>query len=348
MNYRLSRKGVTTNPDKVEWASYLFTEVSDSLTSEKPLQTVTYPRFIHKPDGGLQFCYRAGGSGNGSRTLVDYNPITGTWENSRKIDTGEGYYKDYLGESTARSSYPNGYTYGPKGVLHTTWVWRESTQGANHDLMYAFSNDYGKTWVNNFNDSILGTITIHSPGTKVVDISRKYALMNTHGQAIDNKGRIQRVLWHTAIAQNPDLANPAYAPWAEPIDRYYYHYWRNEFGKWIHNRIPGRVGNRPKLLLDKKNNVYLIYGENIEPQEWEQSLYFKNAKLVIMGASSSANWRDWKLIHVEEGPFLNEMLFDFERWTRDGILSIIVQETAVNTNKSTLRVIDFRTRKLFK
>ena len=39
-------------------------------------------------------------------------------------------------------------------------------------------------------------VTIVLNGVKVVDIPRTYGLMNTHGQAVDSKGRIHTVVWH--------------------------------------------------------------------------------------------------------------------------------------------------------
>lgn len=46
--------------------------------------------------------------------------------------------------------------YGPRGNLHATWVWRESSQGANHDLIYCYSQDRGETWRNNRGNPLPG------------------------------------------------------------------------------------------------------------------------------------------------------------------------------------------------
>ena len=124
---------------------------------------ITYPRFWQTPDGELQFCYRRGGSGNGDRMLVDYRGATGTWYGTRQIDSRRGRFTDAYGESSSRCSYPNGYTYGPSGLLHVTWVWRESSQGSNHDLMYAYSDDRGVTWRNNRGDVLTEPPHVNSP-----------------------------------------------------------------------------------------------------------------------------------------------------------------------------------------
>ncbi len=142
LHYRASRKGVATCPEETAWEASLFGPIVSEVEQGKSIR-ITYPRFWQTPDGGLQFCYRQGGSGNGDRMLVDYDSEAGTWVDTRQIDSREGTFRDAMGESRSRCSYPNGYDYGPFGRLHVTWVWRESAQGANHDLMYAYSGRPG-------------------------------------------------------------------------------------------------------------------------------------------------------------------------------------------------------------
>lgn len=51
---------------------------------------------------------------------------------------------------------------------------------------------------------------------------------------------------------------------------------------------------------------------------------------------------DWQIAHVQQGPFLNDMLGDVYRWTSEGILSVFVQELPKGIQKpSALKVIDF-------
>ena len=145
LHYRVSKKGVATAPESVQWGAQLFSPVLSELEQGRPIK-ITYPRFWQSPEGRLQFCYRQGGSGNGDRMLVDYDPDVGRWSGTRMIDSHAGLFEDMEGASESRCSYPNGYEYGPGDRLHTTWVWRESSQGANHDLCYTYSEDRGKTW----------------------------------------------------------------------------------------------------------------------------------------------------------------------------------------------------------
>ena len=195
LHYRVSRQGAASEPEGVEWDRSLFGPVTSALEQGRPI-VITYPRFVATPDGGLQFSYRHGGSGDGDRMLVDYDPAQGVWTGTRMIDSREGRFEDEAGVSDSRCSYPNGYDYGPRGRLHTTLVWRESSEGANHDLVYVFSEDGGWSWLNNRAEPLSGPPRVDSPGITVVGIGRGLGLMNTHGQAVDSEGRIHTVMWH--------------------------------------------------------------------------------------------------------------------------------------------------------
>lgn len=342
LNYRYSAKGAAMNPKSVNWAASLFSEIQAHLSGGK-VPSVTYPRFFQTPEGNLQLCWRRNGSGNGDRMLADYDGEVGQWTGIRQIDSREGSY----GDSHSRCSYPNGYTYGPKGRLHVTWVWREkATQTANHDLMYAYSNDQGKSWLNSDGELIEGVPALDSTGVTVVDIPESLGLMNTHGQAVDSKGRIHTVMRHCTVESLAEAgAKPGESRWGVAEARRYHHYWRDDFGVWQHRELPGIAGNRPKVLIDKADNVFLLFGRNPAEIAMEKGTYSNQADLIIMRATPGSYWKDWKIAAVEKGPFINEMLFDYYRWQKEGILSVMVQQAAdENPFSSALRLIDFETK----
>ena len=109
------------------------------LEKGKPIIELTYPRFWQTPEGNLQFSCRRRTSSDGDSMLIDYNSETGTWHNTRLIDSGRGFFQDTVGKSNSRNAYPNGYDYDSQGKLHVTWVWREGPHQANHDLIPHFS-----------------------------------------------------------------------------------------------------------------------------------------------------------------------------------------------------------------
>jgi len=334
LHYRVSQKDVATKPEVAKWDASSFGPIRSELEKGKSIK-ITYPRFWQTPDGGLQFCYRRGGSGNGDRMLVDYDARTGTWLNTREIDSRKGSFIDAEGMSDSRCSYPNGYDYGPYGTLHTTWVWRESSQGANHDLMYAYSKNQGKTWINNVGVSLTEPPHLNSPGITVASIGRTYGLMNTHGQTVDSQGRIHVVIWHCSDASLEAAGSkPGEHLWGPAEARRYHHYWRHKNGTWEHTELPGVAGNRPKLFFDKTDNAYLIFRN--------ADLFVQSGDLVIAAATAASKWTDWQVIHTEKGPFVNEMLGDLYRWKRDGILSIMAQDAPAKAHEETpLRILDF-------
>jgi hypothetical protein len=73
-----------------------------------------------------------------------------------------------------------------------------------------------------------------------------------------------------------------------------------------------------------------------------RGVFFVTGDLVIMGATAATAWADWKTIHVEKGPFVNEMLGDPYRWREEGTLSILVQQSPGTSRQPTpLRILDF-------
>lgn len=342
LHYRVSARGAATDPDGVTWDASLFGAVRSELEQGKPI-AVTYPRFWQTPDGGLQFCYRRGGSGNGDRMLVDYDAGKGTWTDTRQIDSHAGLFEDDMGPSNSRCSYPNGYGYGPMGKLHATWVWREDSQGSNHDLMYAYSSNGGRTWLNNAGEILSEPANVNSPGITVARISRLHGLMNTHGQAIDSQGRVHVVMWHcTDESLAAAASEPGEQRWGPPEARRYHHYWRDRAGRWHHTQLPWVAGNRPKVVMGPDNNAYVIYGARSRPADLADGHLHRRGDLVIAAATAASNWKDWTILHQEKGPFVNEMLADPYRWKTETVLSIVVQESPESAHESTsLRILDY-------
>jgi len=336
LHYRRSRQEVAANPEAMTWDISLFGPTTSELEAGKPIK-ITYPRFWQTPDGGLQFCYRRGGSGNGDRMLVDYDAETGTWAHTRQIDSHKGSFHDAMGPSDSRCSYPNGYGYGPAGKLHATWVWRESSQGSNHDLMYTYSTDGGNTWRNDDGDVLTEPAHVNSPGITVAEISRQYGLMNTHGQAVDSQGRVHVVIWHcTDDSLAAAGSKPGEQRWGPPPARRYHHYWRDVDGRWHHGELPWVAGNRPKVFLDADDNAYVICGVP------SSAATLADGHLHREGDTAALNWEDWRILHREKGPFVNEMLGDLHRWKTEAVLSVMVQESPEKAHEPTaLRILDY-------
>jgi len=339
LHYRVSKKGLANKPETMNWDMSVFGLVVSELEKGKTIK-ITYPKFWQTPDGNLQFNYRQGGSGNGDRMLVDYNAATGTWENTRQIDSRDGLFEDEFGQSNSRCSYPNGYDYDVSGKLHTTWVWRESSQGVNHDLMYAYSEDQGFSWRNNDGELLKEIIHVNSPKITVQSIPRVLGLMNDHGQVIDSKGRIHVVMYHCSEKSIEEaVSSPGLTRRAPSEAKRYFHYWRNSKGEWQQHEMDFKVGNRPKIFADKNDNLIMIYGG--EASKLHEKAEQEENDLIIAVATAKNDWKDWHIAHVIKGPFFNDMLGDFYRWKLEGVLSVMVQEAPKSISKpSTLQVVD--------
>lgn len=100
-------------------------------------ESVTYPEFYRLKGGDLLFVYRSGASGNGNLVMNRYSLKSKSWTRAHDVlIDGEGrrnaYWQLFVDES---------------GVIHLSWVWRETWHvETNHDLCYACSRDGGTTW----------------------------------------------------------------------------------------------------------------------------------------------------------------------------------------------------------
>lgn len=98
---------------------------------------VTYPEFYSLPDGDMLFVYRSGASGRGNMAINRYDTEKQEW--IRVQDS-------LIDGEEERSPYWQLYV-DDNGVIHVSWVWRETwLVETNHDMCYAKSFDGGKTW----------------------------------------------------------------------------------------------------------------------------------------------------------------------------------------------------------
>lgn len=154
------------------------------LTDKLPMtglheQKVTYPEFYKLANGNLLFFYRDGGSGNGNLVINQYNRQTKKWEQlqSNLVD-GEGKRNAYWQACV-----------DVKGIIHISWVWRESPDVAsNHDLCYARSTDGGKKWTTSTGKQYELPIT-EASAEIACRIPQKSELINQTSMFADAAGR---------------------------------------------------------------------------------------------------------------------------------------------------------------
>lgn len=123
------------------------------LMTGKQEEKVTYPEFYNLPNGDLLFLYRSGESGRGNLVINSYNLESKKWVQLQD---------NLIDGENKRSAYWQA-CIDIKGVIHISWVWRETWDvETNHDLCYARSVDGGKTWEKSTGEKYSLPITLKS------------------------------------------------------------------------------------------------------------------------------------------------------------------------------------------
>lgn len=316
INYRVSRAGyLTAPPRQLSLADF---------SAERPIldpaeQRATYPRFFNDRDGDLYFIYRHGVSGNGNSILGRYDAAAGSWHRVGLLFSRQGVYPPW-NDSPTRNAYLSGILFDDNDRLHVSWLYREADAAtrSNHDVHYAYSDDYGRTWRNNRGTRIANLpagdpIAINDPGIVVVSVPGNTGLRGQSGIAIDSRNQ-PHVLSIQSTVTTGNLAD---------LNQHYIHHWRHPDGSWHSSYIDDTALpyddrlRRGNIFLDKHDNVhvYIPY----------------RGTLWAAWATAPSGWADWTLYAVPtdhpvaDFPAGDGIGFDRGRLERDGILTIPVE-----------------------
>ncbi|KAJ7597582.1 hypothetical protein C8J56DRAFT_1001448 [Mycena floridula] len=335
--YTSSVAGLATSG--ASWTASQFSAITNEIGTLNVGNTVTYPQFVVTPDNLLQFVYRSGVSGNGATQLAEYNG--GTWTNVGSWASASGNYVANGATSVARNLYIHGFTYRGSRA-HVTGTWRENNAAVscssggltNHDTVYFYSDDKGRTWHNSAGTSI-GTsgsnpISVTTAGIIIDSLNPDHGLMNQESQAVDSAGQIHAIISYlsksilgrfTQCVTNYETDRPAFA---RP-----FHVYRSTNGTFTKVEIPFAINSvgRSQIVMDANDNVYVV-------------LPF----LRIVTASKSSGWTDWTLAYDGVATGLNvfgEITLDRARIS-SGVVSILYQlKGSGTTTPSAVHVIDF-------
>ncbi|KAI0631533.1 hypothetical protein C8Q77DRAFT_1127375 [Trametes polyzona] len=351
LNYRISRTGVATDPESTEWSPSLFGPVLDHLPGLESLDksvyfiNVTYPRFLAIPqsanttpnDADLILELRVGRSGLGDDWLYKYTPNKGWTQIGR-----------YL-EGVNNNAYINGIDFDFRGNRHATWTYRDFVNDTgqdvavqagpngpenNHDMDFAYSIDLGKTWLNNWNQTIANLTTQQpivpvSAGITIFSIPKYGGILNQEAQTVDSEGRV-----HVLNREN-----------TTGTERWY-HYWRSTTAHWTRtplplapelvtaNNITGTptvIGKRGKLVAPPNSPHHSLLA--ILPSNAPNS-----TALSILRSTAAGHFRDWEAVWEVPSGCGWEPLFDRYRLdTRAGgdeVLSLFL------VNGTSIQVVD--------
>ncbi|KAG9120448.1 hypothetical protein FRC07_004056 [Ceratobasidium sp. 392] len=298
----------------------------------------TYPQFLITPDNKLQLVYRSAVSGNGVVQIAEYSGTS--WSNLGGFTSATGSYTGPNGvTSTARNLYINGVTYSSTGRLHTSGTWRENNAGvlcasgglANHDTIWLYSDDRGRTWYNNGGTKVATTgstsVSVSTSGIIVDSLDVNHGLVNQESQTTDSANQP-----HVIISYVPGRFTQCVSSYA--VDRTSYgrpfHLYRSSSGTWTKVEIPFAIGSfgRSQIVMDASDNIYVV-------------LPF----VKVVTASKSSGWTDWTLAYDGVAAGLNafgEVTVDRPRVKSEGVLSVLYQVKSSGTTPSAVMVIDFK------
>jgi hypothetical protein len=200
--------------------------------------------------------------------------------------------------------------------------------------MYAYSDNRGRTWRNNTGQTIgrsgQSPVNVESLGIVVASIAFGWGMMNQLTQDVDGQGRVHVVLWHNP----PDAPGPNHDlnAWR------YYHYWRDESGRWHQQALPF-FGRKPRLVVDESGDSLMVFnkGPDLEYHGREHG-----GRLHVAAATAKARWTDWRVVYKSDRDFVGEPRVDLLRWRAERLLSVYVQQKPVQSgNPSSLRLIEF-------
>lgn len=190
LRYRVSRKPVAEDPAVHEWRADLFGPVQDHLGGPR-LESVTYPSFY--ADGSELVLYLRLGGGSGSANSHFFTYSAGRWVVDSEA-ASEVINKRWSGGDGTVNAYTHELVFH-NGRRHLTWCWRDTPDARTcHDLCYAYSDDRGKTWLNNEGQVIgiagIRPITADSPGVVVWGNPPGTSYRNGGSMIVDRRGGV--------------------------------------------------------------------------------------------------------------------------------------------------------------
>ncbi|MCG8310190.1 MAG: BNR repeat-containing protein [Cytophagales bacterium] len=297
-----------------------------SMTGKMERQ-VTYPEFYKLKNGDLIFMFRDGVSGSGNLVMNYYNLGKKKWQRVQdNLIDGEG----------ARNAYWQMAVDDP-GTIHLSWVWRETGDVAtNHDLCYARSRDYGKSWENSRGEKYVLPINAANAEYALL-IPQNSNLINQTSMTADRDG-------------NPYIAT-YFRGQNEKATQYKVIY--NIDGKWRSSTVSQRKTkfdlagggtksipiSRPQILIShsgRNRGVHLIYRDEA----------FDNR--ICLASSTFGEPMNWHIREINDVSMNRwEPSYDIELWRSRQLLHIYHQqvnqgdaETAVESRATMVGILE--------
>ncbi|KAI0065217.1 hypothetical protein BV25DRAFT_1880942 [Artomyces pyxidatus] len=341
LKYRVSTVGAALHPMNTTWSADLFGEILDHLPGLEGLNettyfgSVTYPRFLSGPIQSKNvakflFEIRTGRSGLGDDWLYEYVAGAG-W-----LSIG-----DYL-EGVNNNAYINGLDFDSKENLIATWTYRDYVNDTgqdvavqagpngpenNHDMDFSSSPDVGRTWVNNWGQTIAriaenSPIVPASAGITIFSIPKYGGILNQEAQIVDDAGRV-----HVLNRENTTGVEQ------------WYHYWRSTTAHWTRTPLPldlpsiNNITNTP-TVIGKRGKLATIPSSNTLLALLPSNAPYSSA-FSVLASTPAGHFHDWSVVWEVGSGCEAEILFDRYRLAQgDGVLSLFM------VNGTQVQVVD--------
>jgi hypothetical protein len=322
LNYRKTTGDVLSNPVGVTWGPGLFGPVSHQLISGITPNSVSYPTFMTEPSGKLLFSFRVGTAGSGQQVLYEYSG--GQWQNLGAVTDSSGTYTGSgTYTSTSRSPYFQRLMYDSNGRLKATFTWREANGELNHDILYMYSDDNGRTWKNNTGTTIAQTgtgdlVNVNDAGLKVASVDENNGLTNCSGGMY---------ALGSGVVHTVDIEADTFI-WYGGANQRFYHHWRDSAGVW-HTSALNFSGSCPQVAATA-SAVYIAY--------------VNYGKVCVAKATAANNFNDWQLIHTTGAKLYGDgVAIDPGRFATSNVLSIFDQESpSLSGNPTPIHQLDYQ------
>jgi hypothetical protein len=279
-------------------------ELSEPLEMTGSLESaVTYPQFYRLADGDLLFLYRDGSSGQGNVLINRYDLASQQWSAvQHPLIDGEG----------VRNAYVNQLAIDRRGGWHLSWTWRDTPDVAtNHDILYAFSPDEGRSWLTSTGARY--SLPITSATAEIVrHVPQGHELINQTSMTVDADGRpLVVTYWRPEGTEVPQF----HLVWHDGSD------WRtSQVG---HRELPFRLSgggtrripvSRPQVLADEHGGVFVVFRDE------------ERGGGISVAISRGPDRAVWRVIDLDAPAVgLWEPSYDPEIWRRERRLHLFHQ-----------------------
>lgn len=326
MNWRYSDAGFVTSPPSTISANH-FSDTTTMLHSRFDESSVTYPRFFNDDAGQLYCTYRMGASGNGDTYLHEHDARNNSWTRLGVTHSSDGTYEGWNDGSDSRNAYCHDWTFDDDGRLHVTWCWRETaaTWRSNHDICYAYSDDYGTTWYNDDGTQIGDLdaddpIDVEDAGHVVVSVPTDYWLINQGTQVLDSNSNPHVFTFRSTVR----TANE------DERELHYVHYWRDADGTWHEDFVDDTtIRLEDKDITPTKDDAFSapILNRDDVFVDADDDVHLYTAvdnRLYAAVATASSDWSDWTVYSLDTDRIVGTdgRKLDDRRWNDGGVLSI--------------------------